>query len=333
MLNPSAPNVLIWRNGKLGNTIAAVPFILELRKALPHCRIGVVVETLGADLLANYPEINQLIIYNKRGDDRGLGAHLRLIKKIREEDFSHTFLLKRFFRNSFLSFLAGIHNRYGFAGGSGNRLLTRTVPYREDQNIVMTNLSLLSLLGLPVPDTTSYRFYTSGPDQQDATRFLESNGLKAGAYAVFHCGGQTVRDEAVPAGVFAGLARILREQHGLTSVFINCRGDETMVSAVLKEPGLSASAPCFTDDRIRVNAELLRRAKVFIGSNSGQAHLAALVGTPSLVLYRQNERTDHFLKKWMPWQERAVPLVVDADAPDAKAFSEARVKIEQLLKG
>ncbi|MFH1761110.1 MAG: hypothetical protein ABIA63_08410, partial [bacterium] len=57
---------LVWRNGKLGNTIWAIPFIMGLRKAFPQSHIAVVVESLGRDLLKHYPGINELIVYNKK---------------------------------------------------------------------------------------------------------------------------------------------------------------------------------------------------------------------------------------------------------------------------
>ena len=332
MNRDTAPNILIWRNGKLGNTIVAIPFILELRKALPYCRIAVVVETLGAELLANYPEINQLIIYNKRREHKGLFANLKFIKSLRDENFTHAFLLKRFFRNSLLSFLAGIPNRFGFQGGSGNRLLTRTVPYCEDQNIVKTNLSLLSLLGLPVPEQAAYRFYTSGPDQEAAMRFLSENGLAAKKYVAIHCGGETVRDENVSPEMFARLAQHASKDLGLTPVFINARGDEAGVLRVRKvlEPGLPYVV--FAHDGIRVNAEFLRRAALFIGNNSGQAHLAALVDTPSLVVYRKNAQAEYFIRKWLPWQEKITAQVVEAEAPMENIVREAMEKIGKVLK-
>ena len=51
---------LIWRNGKLGNTIVALPVIERLREAFPDAQIDMVVETLGRELLKYHPATNNL---------------------------------------------------------------------------------------------------------------------------------------------------------------------------------------------------------------------------------------------------------------------------------
>jgi ADP-heptose:LPS heptosyltransferase len=324
-------NILVWRNGKLGNTIAAVPFLLALRQALPESCITVVAESLGAELLACYPEINEIIVYNKRKEHGGFPAHVRFILRLRARKFTHSFHLKRFFRNAFLSFLSGIPERIGFAGDSARRFLTSTAPYREDQNIVLNNLSLLRLIGAELPENQPYRFYSSEDDRKGAGEFLVQNRLREKGYAVIHCGGETTKEDGLPAELFREMAVRLSCDLKLPPVFIRAPGDAAAVSAVVR--GLEKSAPfyVFDDPRIRVNAEILRSAALFIGGNSGQAHLAALVATPTVILYADNGKAEFFIRKWLPWQEKVKPVIVDAKQPVISYPAGIMEKIKALI--
>jgi ADP-heptose:LPS heptosyltransferase len=323
--------ILIWRNGKLGNTIAAIPFILALRKALPQNFIAVVVESLGAELLAHYPDINKIILYNKRREHKGFRAHVKFIRSIRALGFTHSFHIKRFFRNTFLSLLSGIPERLGFSG-EGARLLSRVMPYTEDRNIVETNLSLLRLLGIVPPEKMAYRFYSSEADCREASGFLQRNGLVEKKYVTIHCGGETIRKENLSAEFFRDIAIRLHQERELVPVFILAPGDEANVARILDK--LSGRTPfvVFDDPRIRVNAEVLRRSALFIGNNSGQAHLAALVATPSIVLYKDNGLTEMFIRKWQPWQDRRDYLIVNASAPTGKSVNLLMRKSGALIK-
>jgi ADP-heptose:LPS heptosyltransferase len=268
---------LVWRNGSLGNTIVAIPFIINLRELFPYAHIAVVLEDLGAELLEYYPQIDEIIRYNKRGEHRSVIANLKFIWRLRKAKFTHSFHLKRFFRNGLLSFLAGIPVRIGFMVTGKRYLLNATYPYPENQNIVRTNLSLLNYFSVAKPTVADYCFYSSDEDKLMAKDFLQRNGLKEKAYVVIHCGGRTVGKSGAPSSVFHTLAAYFHFQMGLVPVFIRVPGDETDVDAVVA--GLNKQVPFRVYDicNIRVNGEVIRRAKFFIGNNSGQAHLAALV--------------------------------------------------------
>lgn len=310
------PRILVWRNGKLGNTIAAIPCILELRRLLPEALIAVAVEPLGAELLKHYPEINELVVYDKRGAQRGLFAHLQFITALRARRFTHSFHIKRFFRNEFLSWLAGIPYRIGFERETGGRgLLTWTAKYDESLNIVQCNLSLLRFFDPRAGNQIPYRFYSSQADRAEAESFLAESKLSAGRYAVFHCGGETVRNRGASAEAFATLAQWLSREKELVPLFLSGPGEAAAAGKVLALLPVDIPRAVCAVASIRVNAEITRRSALFIGSNSGQAHLAALVGRPLLVLYRQQDDTGLMLRKWRPWSDLAGQVVV-RDQPD-----------------
>ena len=107
-------SILCFRNGSIGNTLAAVPAMRALKSAYPEARLSVVVDSAGFELLEQCPWIAELITYDKRGRDRGLFGYGKLLRRLRRTKPSHAVLFKRFFRNGLLARLAGAPVRAGF---------------------------------------------------------------------------------------------------------------------------------------------------------------------------------------------------------------------------
>jgi ADP-heptose:LPS heptosyltransferase len=77
---------------------------------------------------------------------------------------------------------------------------------------------------------------------------------------------------------------------------------EALVSA------LGIPAHRYLEPALTELAGALALAKAYIGSDSGVSHLAASVGTPSVILYPPET-----LKRWAPWGPAALPLGVGAE--------------------
>jgi len=305
--------ILVWRNGKLGNTISAIPFILELRRIFPMAHIAVVVESLGKELLRHYPEINELIIYEKKSAHRRIILQIRFKLYLRKRQFTHSIHLKRFFRNELLSLLSGIQERIGFFRADGTKgLLTRAIPYNETKNIVNCTLDLTQLFGDFKNETVSYRFYSSKEDVNAAKTFLRTAGVTIERFIVFHPGGDTIKGHGLSSEVFAEIAKALWDELGLTPILLKGPTDSISVDAMAKHLSPKIPYQICALRNIREIAEIMRRAALFIGNDSGPAHIAALVDTPSVILYGNHQETKQMIRKWLPWQKRVMSIHMTA---------------------
>ncbi len=68
------------------------------------------------------------------------------------------------------------------------------------------------------------------------------------------------------------------------------------------------STPRLVEPTLTELAGALALAQAYLGSDSGVSHLAASVGTPSVILYPAET-----LRRWAPWAPGAVPLGVGAE--------------------
>jgi ADP-heptose:LPS heptosyltransferase len=166
--------------------------------------------------------------------------------------------------------------------------------------------------GRPVVHTVEHRisqFYWTGlprgpipkaqvfPQSDAAKRvreLLEQSGTANGArYAVLQPGARlaTMR---WPAGKFAEISRWLRDTHGIASVVNLSVQEEAIASRVRNEMRDSAVVPEALG--LRELIALVAGSSLFVGNDSGPAHLAAATGRPAVVIYGATNPA-----QWRPW--------------------------------
>lgn len=114
------------------------------------------------------------------------------------------------------------------------------------------------------------------------------------------------RWKQAPTARFARALERMANDGGFEVVLHQGPADAAAVDALLLE--LARPAARLLEPSLTELAGALALAKAFIGSDSGVSHLAACVGTPSVILYPPET-----LKRWAPWSPAAVPLGVGTE--------------------
>jgi len=304
-MNVEPTSILCFRNGSIGNTLVAVPAVRALRTSFPKAKLVVVVDPMGYELLRYCPWIDDLIEYDKRGDDRSLIAHWRLIRRLRKLHPSHAVLFKRFFRNGLLSILSGAPIRAGFATDGSAPFLNVTIPYDENVHHVDMNLRLVERIGAH-PAGRELELCLSEDDLRQADEIVRKCVPLGGNYLCAHYGGSTwFSEKSISVERFAELLR--RISQGRTVLLIGSGANETTWANAIASRD-SCAIPC-CNLPVRTAAGLIRGAELFVGFNSGPSHLAAAVKTPLIMLFEPNEHTRAQIVRWLPQFEHAVAAV------------------------
>ncbi|HVN03529.1 MAG TPA: glycosyltransferase family 9 protein, partial [Bryobacteraceae bacterium] len=125
-----------------------------------------------------------------------------------------------------------------------------------------------------------------------ARLFAELPGIVR-AYAVMHPAA-SAPDKTWPTVRFVSTARFLKESLDLEPVFIGGPGDDLSAFAAYRTV---AGAP------LAEIKSLLRGASLFLGNDSGPAHMAAAFGLPVVVLFGSSDPAI-----WHPWRTSSVVL-------------------------
>jgi glycosyl transferase family 9 (putative heptosyltransferase) len=113
-----------------------------------------------------------------------------------------------------------------------------------------------------------------------------------------------------PAARFARALESMAAHGGFDIVVHQGPADGRAVEALLST--LAAPVIRLVEPSLTELAGALALASAYIGSDSGVSHLAASVGTPSVILYPPET-----LRRWAPWSSSAVPLGVGAEGDRA----------------
>jgi len=122
--------------------------------------------------------------------------------------------------------------------------------------------------------------------------------------------GAGARWKEAPSARLARALESMAADGGFELVVHQGPADGKAVDALLAE--LTTPAVCLVEPSLTELAGALALAKAYIGSDSGVSHLAACVGTASVILYPSET-----LRRWAPWSSTAVPLGVGAEGDRA----------------
>ena len=146
--------ILVVCTRYIGDTVLAIPFLRNLRRAFPDAVIDICAEGPARGVLADCPYLDDLVSWTRPGR-RGRVAALAAIRTqaawLAGRRYTRAYLLKRSLSAGLLVTLAGIPVRVGLAG-DGRWLLTRAVTAARGRHQAARYLDLLRAEGIDVDD-------------------------------------------------------------------------------------------------------------------------------------------------------------------------------------
>jgi heptosyltransferase I len=274
--------ILIVRLSAIGDCILSVPVLNSLRRNFPGSRIGWVTERAPAQLLQGHPALDDLFVTSKQ-TFKSPRQLLALGSKLRAWKPDITIDLQGLTKSSLLARLSGAKDRLGFHRGlfDGRELSTffnNRLFACESDHMVDRGLDLLKLLD--VNDTkVEFELPESEIDAAFANQTLRARQLE-GRFAIINVGAGWV-SKIWPSERYACVARHLGRHWGLTSLVVwSGEAERTQALQIVAESQGSATlAPSTTLTQL---GSLVRRASLFVGSDTGPMHLSVALGTPTV---------------------------------------------------
>ena len=112
------------------------PALRGLRSLFPDAQIALLVKPGVADLFAGHPALTRVLTYDTKGRHAGLSGKWVLAGQLRRQDFDLAVLFQNAFEAAFLTFLAGVPRRYGYATDARSLLLTDPVAVPDRRTLV-----------------------------------------------------------------------------------------------------------------------------------------------------------------------------------------------------
>lgn len=269
-----------------GDVILTLPLVQELRRRLPDSQVGFVVIPAAAALLGNHPDLSEVLVYDKRGIDRGVSGARRFARMLRERQFDVALVPHRSFRSALVARLAGIPRRVGFSTSAGRFLFSDLVSYDPAAHEVDRNLALLGPLGFNSGFMSPPSLYPSAEDVAMVDALLRSwqdHGGNAGRWVAV-APGSVWMTKRWPESYFVALVRKVVDG-GWNVALVGGGEDRPLCERIAETAGRdhvlnAAGALSFLQ-----SADLLRRSDLLVSNDSAPAHLAAAMRVPVVAVF------------------------------------------------
>jgi heptosyltransferase-1 len=284
--------ILVVVRGHLGDLVQALPALRDLRKARPRAHITVLLNEYVAAALEGCPYVDEVVpgfTYGRRNLIGSVAHVARLLGRVAGRHDAVIGLRWSPTSTPVLALVAGARVRAGFdRTGRLGRLLTHDLgaePIDTVSNRVLNQLPL-EALGIPVDATYPRIDWLSGRVVQETTDMLAASGLQPGtAFAVFqlssHWGCSEWRSDK-----WAALGDYLADRHGLTvAVTGTAEWFEQAKFEEVKRLSLRAPVSLLGQTSVPHLFEVVRRARLVVGGDSGLAQVALAQRTPSVILF------------------------------------------------
>jgi heptosyltransferase III len=301
---PSGSRILAIRLRSLGDCVLTTPAFALLKAHRPDLRLAVVVEERFRPVFEANPDIDEIL-------PAQIGAILRWHARLALNLHGGT-------RSMVLSVASGAAIRAGFGHHRHSFLYSAKIPRAQEilgeERPVHTAEHIASAMfwmGVPRGPIPRARLAVEPGVHPSVSAARRST---CGTAVVHPFASQALK--TWPARRFVEIAAHLRET-GLEPVFVAGPQDEVTPFANFS---VVRGAPLADVKR------LMASAQIFIGNDSGPAHIAAAFGVPVVVLFGSSNPVT-----WAPWQTEA-RVLTSPHGIDAIEASEVIAAIESLKK-
>jgi heptosyltransferase-2 len=261
----------------LGDVVLTTPLIAELATRGP---VDVVTTPAAAPLLAHNPDVRTLVVFDKRGEARGLRGLLRVAAQLRAARPQAAYFAQASMRSAALGAAARVPERVGFETAAGRALYTRRVAWHPEQHHAERLWWLAAREGDAPPDAERLRprLYPGAAERAAVDALLAP---LAGEPFVCVAPGSVWATKRWP--YYAELATRLAGE--LAVVVVGAPADREPASAIVAAcpPGRAVDATGRLT--LLASAELIGRGRLLVTNDSAPQHLASAMATPTLTIF------------------------------------------------
>lgn len=340
---PASSRVLCIRLRNLGEAVLDTANLRALKRCRPDLQITTLVEAIYTDLYEADPDLEAIPLTRGSQDKRSsLTARLSIIQAIRRRKFAAVINLHGGPTSAQLTFLSGAKHRIGAMHFRNDYAYTLRVPPSEeilgrtDLHTVESQFGWFKWLGLPHEMPAPTQLFVA-PNKREAARAkLQVAGVDLNkSYAVLAPTNEFYTKRWIPERYAEIANRLMGRGHQI--VLTGAPTAEQIAQVESVQAATSHTLAALTALSIGELMAVIADAKIFIGNDSGPAHIAAAVKTPLVVLFGPASSV-----RWRPWAKSRAELVQNSFACNPCAmytcseFAEPEcirsITLEQVMK-
>lgn len=288
--------ILIVKLGAIGDVVHTLPVLPAIRKRHPEAVVSWVIEKRSAEILRGNPMIDNLIEVDTRSlrgkslIEKGLIDGSKQLRNLRQFDFDIAIDFQGLLKSALIAKLSGAKRRWGFSRSNlrepASRVFyTDVVKIGGQSHVIRQNLALVSgALDIDL-DACEIEFpiSTTEADRMEADAIV---GQTRANFAILNPAGGWVT-KLWPAERFGRLADLLWEELGISSIVATGPKESGLAAEVLANS--RSGNTTYVTPSLKGFYELAKRARVYVGGDTGPTHLAIAARAPVVGIFGPTE--------------------------------------------
>lgn len=277
---------LVRATNWVGDVVMSRPALRALKAADPKGRLAILARPWVAELYRLAAEVDDVLVDDASGRHGRREGRARLADEVRACGFDRAVILPTSFSTALVLARAGVPERIGYRGEGRGALLTRAIRpgLAVGTHQVWKHLRLAAAAGATIPAAPDVAWDTPQNLREAASVRLAEAGV-AGPYVAAHVASFAHAAKRWDLARFAEVFDALAARRGLATVILGSAG-ETGVNAEAASLARRAKVHDLSGKTTLPEAlSILASARLFVGNDSGLAHLASAAGTPTVVVF------------------------------------------------
>lgn len=288
-------NILIVKLSAIGDVIHTLPSLAALRKRYPDAHITWAIEEDSADIIAEHPCLDRIIISRRKRwlknlrevcDVRTTIGEIRsFVSALRDREYDLVVDFHGLLKSSVVVALSKGRRRVGYDSMQelSGLFLNDRVYEDMDKHAVDRYLDLPRHLGADTGDTPEFHIHIQEENRKRVEHLLEEKGVNPKDRFVSVNPVALWDTKMWEDGKFAELCDRIIEELKMTVVFTGGSDRRTIehIRGLMRRP----SSDLAGRTTLRDLAYLYERSALVVTTDSGPMHVAAAVGTPTVALF------------------------------------------------
>jgi len=289
-------NILVIKLGAIGDVILIVPTLRLLRNSFPNARIEVLAGFDSRHALKACPYIDELIIYDRKGRDKGVRGLMKACATIRRKNFDISIDFQNNKISHVIAWLGAIPERFGYKNSKFSFFLNKGIKYLKIRATPLSEqFRILKAMGIDTSIASTYlEMWPSREDFQYVEDFLRRAWVSESQILVGINIGSSPKWETKrwPLKNFVKLSDMLAGKD-IRIVLTGSRYADREAQEFLN---ISASKPVNATGKTSIAqlAALIKRCRIFITGDSAPMHIASSMGTDFIALFGPTDPARHY---------------------------------------
>lgn len=285
--------ILVIKIGAIGDVILSVPSIRAIRNNFPNAFISVLIGTESRHVLKKCPYIDDLILYDRDGKDKGIRGLVRISAAVRNKAFSMSIDLQNNNKSHLIAWLGAIPRRFGYNNKMGFLINNRLKYLKIGAGPLEEQFRILKKAGINTIGTSKrLEIWPGKEDFSYADNFLKNEWIREDQALVGINIGGSWNTKRWPLECFAKLVDLLASKD--IRVVVTGSREEADLAGDFSKMTRSKIINAVGKTTLMQLAALIKRCKVLVTGDSAPMHIASSMNSNFIALFGPTDPRRHF---------------------------------------